>query len=125
MIMNMERKLNSSWFTRRTQKDKYSKISTTQFWDWLVYIDDDYLSEFEVLKMKELYYQQLQELSGQAVCHLLFGFSLSFLMMGPVVRSATHGWMLRIPPTLTIATFLSVQASNWQRPNRTFHELMS
>jgi hypothetical protein len=75
--------------------------------------------------MKELYYQQLQELSGQAICHLLFGWGLSFLMMGPIVRSATHGWMLRLPPTLTIATFLSVQASNWQRPNRTFHELMS
>ena len=39
MIMNMERKLNSRWFNRRTQKDKYCSLSTTQWWDLHVYID--------------------------------------------------------------------------------------
>ena len=39
MIMDMERKLNSKWFARRTQADRYCTLSTNQFWDWLVYID--------------------------------------------------------------------------------------
>merc|ERR1719272_2152595 len=42
------------------------------------------------------------------------GGRLAHQLVEGAVRSATHGWMLRIPPTLTIATFLSVQASNWQ-----------
>ena len=55
----------------------------------------------------------------------MFGFGLTFLLMGPIVRSAVHGWLLRVPPTVTFATFLSVQASNWQRPNKTFHDLVT
>ena len=58
--------------------------------------------------MKELYYQQLQELSGQAVAHVLFGWLATFPLMGPIVRSSAHGWLLRFPVTLTIATFMSV-----------------
>jgi hypothetical protein len=45
--------------------------------------------------------------------------------MGPVVRNSTHGWMLRLPAALSIATFLGVQASAWERPNKTFHEIMA
>jgi len=45
--------------------------------------------------------------------------------MGPIVKSATHGWMLRLPVALTIATFLGVQASAWERPNKAFHDLVS
>jgi hypothetical protein len=45
--------------------------------------------------------------------------------MGPVIRSSAHGWLLRLPITLVIATFLSVQAANWKRPNKIFHELVS
>ena len=45
--------------------------------------------------------------------------------MGPIVKSATHGWMLRLPVAITFATFLGVQASDWERPNKTFHELIS
>ena len=66
------------------------------------------MSEFEVLKMKELYYWQLQEFSCQGVCHVLFGWGLTFFMMGPIVRSATHGWLLRLPPSLAFASFLSI-----------------
>ena len=69
MIMTMEQKLNpQSWALAKyfnNRKDvKTSKISTAQYWDWLTYIDDDYLTDYEVLKMKELYHWQLQELSG-------------------------------------------------------------
>lgn len=65
MIYNMERKLNLTWFSvHNRKKDAYSKICVSQYWDWLIYIDDDYLTEFEILKFKELYYQQLQEISG-------------------------------------------------------------
>ena len=75
--------------------------------------------------MKELYLTQLQELSGQFIAHLAFGWLMTFPLMGPIVRSSTHGWMLRFPPTLCIASFMGVQASNWQRPSRPFHEIMA
>jgi hypothetical protein len=75
--------------------------------------------------MKELYFWQLQEMSGQFAAHVVIGWGLTFPLMGPVVRSATHGWMLRFPVAMTIATFLGIQASNWQRPSKTFHEIMA
>ena len=75
--------------------------------------------------MKELYFAQLQELSGQAVAHLLVGWLLSYPLMGPIFRSATQGWLFRLPLTVTIASFLSVQAANWGRPKKAFHEVMS
>ena len=55
----MEKKLNpTSWIWQKylTRKDNnITKISTAQYWDWITYIDDDYLTDYEVLKMKELY----------------------------------------------------------------------
>lgn len=33
--------------------------------------------------------------------------------------------MLRFPIAMTVATFLGVQAANWQRPSRVFHEVMA
>lgn len=39
MIHEMERKLNSSWFNRRANKDSYATISIAQYWDFLTYID--------------------------------------------------------------------------------------
>ena len=36
----MERILNPSWFLRRlTKNDEYCTLSTSQYWDWLTYID--------------------------------------------------------------------------------------
>ena len=59
MIMVMERKLNADsygWFKYLKKKDKaLCKISTAEYWDLLMYIDDDYLTDYEVLKFKELY----------------------------------------------------------------------
>tara|TARA_B110000305_G_C19133798_1_gene490182 strand:- start:442 stop:693 length:252 start_codon:yes stop_codon:yes gene_type:complete len=63
MIMTMERKLNGKGyglFKYLNRSDsKTSRISVAQYWDWLTYIDDDYLTDYEVLKMKELYYWQM------------------------------------------------------------------
>ena len=40
MITEMERILNPSWFLRRlTKNDEYCTLSTSQYWDWLTYID--------------------------------------------------------------------------------------
>ncbi len=40
VILEMERKLNPQAFWRRLWKtDKYCKITTAQYWDWLTYID--------------------------------------------------------------------------------------
>ena len=47
MITDMERILNPSWFLRRlTNKDEYCTLSTSQYWDWLTYID---VSAFNLL----------------------------------------------------------------------------
>ena len=60
MIMEMEKKFNPGWFFRRLRpRDDYCTLSIAQYWDWLTYIDDDYLTEWEILRMKELYYTQL------------------------------------------------------------------
>ena len=129
MIMTMEKKLNpNSWalFKYFNRSDKnIAKISTAQYWDWLTYIDDDYLTDYEVLKMKELYHRQLQELSGQFVAHSLVGWFMCYPLCGPIVKGPHVGWMLRLPFALTFATFLGVQASAWERKNKTFHELIS
>ena len=124
LIMTMEKKLNSdSWalFKYLNRRDKsLAKISTAQYWDWLTYIDDDYLTDFEVLKMKELYHWQLQELSGQFVAHSVVGWLLTYPLGGRIIKGNHVGWMLRLPFALTFATFLGVQASTWERPNKTF-----
>ena len=40
MIMEMEKKLNPTWFNRRgAEKDDYCHVSTSQYWDWLIFID--------------------------------------------------------------------------------------
>ena len=40
MITEMERILNPSWFWRRLAKtDEYCTLSTSQYWDWITYID--------------------------------------------------------------------------------------
>ena len=39
MIMSMERTLNKTWFQSRLKADKLCKLSTSQYWDWLIYVD--------------------------------------------------------------------------------------
>ena len=40
MIVSMERTLNSSWFGRRASaRSQCCTLSTSQYWDWLTYID--------------------------------------------------------------------------------------
>jgi hypothetical protein len=75
--------------------------------------------------MKELYFWQLQEMSGQFFAHILFGWGLTYPIMGPIIKNAHYAWWLRFPVALSLATFLGVQASNWQRPCKPFHEIMS
>ena len=57
VILEMERKLNPVSFYRRLwPQDKYCSLTTSQYWNLINYIDDDYLTDWEVLKMKELYF---------------------------------------------------------------------
>ena len=80
-------------------------------------MQDDYLSEWEVVKMKQLYATQLQELACQFVCHTTVGWFLTYPLMGPILRAQAQNFILRLPAALTFATFLGVQSANWQRPN--------
>lgn len=125
----MEKKLNPTshalykYFHRADKK--VAKLSTAQYWDWLTYIDDDYLTDYEVLRMKELYQWQLQELSGQFVAHAAVGWGSTYLLLGPIVRAPGIHYAMRLPIALTVASFLGVQAAAWERPSTTFHELVS
>jgi len=83
------------------------------------------LTEWEVLKMKELYYWQLQELSGQFAAHMVFGWLLTYPLCGPILRATAHGWVYKLPIMMTTATFLGVQAANWKRPCKSFHEAVA
>ena len=109
IVYQMERKLNPVNFYRRLSKNsQFCRISTSYYWDWLTYIDDDYLTEWEVLRMKELYHQQLQDLTAQTVICFGGGWLLTFPLMGPVVRSAIHGFALRLPWTMAFGTFFAL-----------------
>ncbi len=59
IILDLERKLNPKRFFRRGKRDNLCKISLNYYWDLLKYVDDDYLSEWEILKFKDLYANQL------------------------------------------------------------------
>ena len=85
-----------------------SKLSTSQYWDLLTYIDDDYLTDYEIVKMKELYRQQLAELSGQFVLNCMLGYGAAFLLMGPRLKSPAHIWAFRLPAALTFTSFFAV-----------------
>ena len=45
--------------------------------------------------------------------------------MGPILRAQAQNFILRLPATLTFATFISVQGANWQRPSQPFTEIVS
>jgi len=55
----MEKKLNPIPFWRRFKRDNFCTLSSNSYWDWLQYVDDDYLTEWEILKMKELYFWEM------------------------------------------------------------------
>ena len=82
------------------------------------------MSEWEIVKMKELYCSQLQGIISHTTLCMSFGWLLTYPLMGPVLRSQAHNQILRLPAALSFGLFLQVQASNWQRPNKAFHELM-
>mmetsp|Transcript_7139 Transcript_7139/g.9954 ORF Transcript_7139/g.9954 Transcript_7139/m.9954 type:complete len:197 (-) Transcript_7139:94-684(-) len=126
MIVSMERTLNSAWFSRRagSRKDNCT-LATSQYWDWITYIDDDYLSEWEVVKMKELYQYQLQELACQSIASITIGWGLTYPLMGPILRAQAQNFVLRLPATLSFATFIAVQGANWRRPSPTFTDIVS
>ena len=75
--------------------------------------------------MKQLYASQLQELACQSAVNMAAGWFLTYPLMGPILRAQAQNQILRLPAALSFATFLSVQGANWQRPNRTFHEIVS
>ena len=75
--------------------------------------------------MKELYSNQLQEMACQCGLHFAAGWLLTYPLMGPILRAQAQNFILRLPAALSFAMFLNVQGANWQRPNRTFHEIVS
>ena len=64
-------------------------------------------------------------MSGQFVAHVLVGWGITYPLMGPIIKNFHYSVWLRLPAAATFATFLGVQASNWQRPSKAFHEIVS
>jgi len=59
------------------------------------------------------------------MAHSVFGYLAAYVTMGGLVRGHAYSRHLRLPVAMTYATFLAVQASAWERPNKTFHDLVS
>ena len=81
---------------------------------------DDYLTDFEVIKMKQLYQSQLDELVAQTIFNFGFGAIASYPLFGPMFRSMQHSTYMRLPIAVCVASFMSVQMTSWGRPNRHF-----
>jgi hypothetical protein len=104
IVWDLEKKLNFRRFWDRTnKKEKHCSLTVAQYWDWMTYIDDDYLTQWEVLRMQELYYWQVQELMAQGIKAFALGYGITWVGMGPVIKSGTHGKFLRFPVALVIA----------------------
>ena len=124
IVLELERKLNRERYLRRGRRDQYCKISINYYWDLLKYIDDDYLTEWETLKFKDLYVNQLGNILCQTGSAIGLGYIVSSIIMTPIMRGSTHGYLNKLPVTALLAFFFCVQSGHWMRPNKTFHELM-
>mmetsp|Transcript_8801 Transcript_8801/g.7777 ORF Transcript_8801/g.7777 Transcript_8801/m.7777 type:complete len:132 (-) Transcript_8801:220-615(-) len=124
IIMELERKLSSERFKRRAREDNYTKISINYYWDLLKYVDDDYLTDWEILKFKDLYAHQLGNMACQTASCFALGFGSTYILMSPTIKSATHGFLLRMPLGLLLSAFLCNQSGHWMRPNQYFHDIM-
>ena len=125
ITLDLERKLNPDRYNRRGKRDTMCKLSLNYYWDLLKYIDDDCLSEWEILKFKDLYAYMI---GTQALMHTTafgFGVLLSYPIMHPIVKMSTHGFINRLPVAALLGFFMSMQAGNWLRPNEHFHEIMA
>ena len=125
IVLEMEKKLNYERYRMRGKRDKYCKLSLNYYWDLLKYVDDDYLTEWEILKFKDLYGYML---SSQVLIHASafgLGVLLSYPIMHPIISTSTHGFINRLPVAAMLGFFLSIQAGNWIRPNQYFHEIMA
>mmetsp|Transcript_15922 Transcript_15922/g.24589 ORF Transcript_15922/g.24589 Transcript_15922/m.24589 type:complete len:132 (+) Transcript_15922:3-398(+) len=114
MILTMENKLKNNEFAlfrSKFKKDpKICGLSTDQYWNLLYYIDDDYLTDYEIIRMKELYRHQLQELSGQFVAHFAFGWAAAVAISGRLFKGHFYSWWYRFPMAVSLGGFLSIQA---------------
>ena len=64
-------------------------------------------------------------MTAGAFVNTTFAYMMTFPLLGPMLRSSTHNWILRLPLTLSLATFLTIQYSNYAMPNRAFTEIMT
>ena len=124
IILDLERKLNPKRFFRRGKRDNLCKISLNYYWDLLKYVDDDYLSEWEILKFKDLYANQLGNMIWQTLSCFGLGYVATSIIMSPTIISPTNGYLLRLPMLAVLTSFLCVQSPHWMRPNQEFHEIM-
>ena len=123
--IELEKKLNYAKWAKRGTRDTYSRISLNQYWDLLKYVDDDYLTEWEVLKFKDLYGDQLMSLVSVHWLAFSAGFALSYPIMSPIIRGSTHGYLSRMPVGFLLGFCLSHQSGFWCRPNQIFHEILT
>ena len=75
--------------------------------------------------MKTLYKNQVGRLTGQWIFNYALGYALTFPLMGPIIRSYGHGFILRFPVALTFALFMHQQSQYRQSENKIFHEIMA
>lgn len=124
IVLELERKLSKKRFLHRNSKDKYCRVSINYYWDLLKYIDDDYLTEWEILKFKDLYVNQLGNMCFQTLTMIGLGYMASHIICWPALKQPTSGFLYRLPVFSIMAYFFIIQSGHWQRPNEIFHEIM-
>jgi hypothetical protein len=80
-------------------------------------LQDDYLTEFEIVKMKALFHSQLTEIVVQGSANFAIAFALSYPLLGHAARFMGGGSWLRFPVSYVLACFFTIQSSKFQRRN--------
>ena len=99
IILEMEKKLESKRFNQRGKKDQKCKISVNYYWDLLKYVDDDYLTEWEVLKFKDLYVKMLTNMVCQTTVVGALSSLAAMTITAPFYKINNGGYALRLPVT--------------------------
>ena len=99
IILEMEKKLDSKRYNQRVKEDKRCKISVNYYWDLLKYVDDDYLTEWEILKMKDLYVKMLGNMICQTTFVGILSYTAAMAITAPFYKIKNGGYALRLPVT--------------------------
>jgi hypothetical protein len=122
----IEKTLRPSFFhSQHSKTKKYIGLGPASYYQFLPYLDDDYLSEWELFKLKTLnkYYYAL----SIGVPSLAF---LGFYYLSPKIFGYIDGYrpqykMVRIVLGMSLYSIVYTEMNMYPFPNKHFHELIT